>query len=91
MQSNDGAFAREKELLKQIECLTKEMTEARKETGKLHIATHCNTLQHSVTHRNTTAHCNTMHHTATRLIKAITEARKETGMGWLPLVGSLKL
>jgi len=29
-----GAVAREKELLKQIECLTKEMTEARNETDK---------------------------------------------------------
>eukprot|EP00802_Teleaulax_amphioxeia_P003831 Tamp_03834.p1 GENE.Tamp_03834~~Tamp_03834.p1 ORF type:complete len:714 (+),score=246.13 Tamp_03834:147-2288(+) len=33
-ESSDGAVAREKELLKQIECLTKEMTEARNETDK---------------------------------------------------------
>lgn len=32
-ESTDGVFVREKELLRQIECLTKEMTQARKETG----------------------------------------------------------
>jgi len=48
-----------------------------------HTATHCNTLQHSTTH------CNTLQHTATQQV-LLRWAQREA-MGWLRLVGSLKL
>ena len=55
-----------------------------------HTATHCNTLQHCNTHCNTlqhiATHCNTLTSNSTETIcsSALT-------MGWLRLVGSLKL
>jgi len=54
-----------------------------------HAATHCNTLQHAATR------CNTLQHTATRCntlqrITAICNLLQHD-MGWLRLVGSLKI
>jgi len=45
-------------------------------TRKMHIATHCKTLQHSATHCNTLQHsatlCNTLQHTATGQLETCT-------------------
>ena len=52
-----------------------------------HTATHCNTLQHTATH------CNTLQHTATHSnpLLLIVGDFINAAMGWLPLVGLIKL
>ena len=53
------------------------------------VASHCNTLQHTATALVKSlfekSHCNTLHHTAPHL------RRLHSNMGWLWLVGSIKL
>jgi len=59
-----------------------------------HTATHCNTLQHTATHCNTlqhtVSHRNTTHHTA-HCTQTVPTRQQRLGMGWLRLVGSLRL
>jgi len=60
-------------------------------------ATHCNTLQHTATHCNTlqhtATHCNTLQHIAAHCnrLEIQIEWHSKCNMGWLRLVGSLKL